>query len=141
MQTQEPPDLSVQPVAFNALMGHAGSPLVLDVRREAKFVESGRLVVGAVRCAPEDVGAFAAARAAANAVVYCVYGHNVSEDATNALRAAGWAARRIAGGIEGGQPGTDTEPDRTQWAASPVLTFAKRPDWGVARLTALPARG
>jgi hypothetical protein len=47
------------PAELAALLGHANAPLVLDVRREAKFTESPRMVCGAVRCTPEEVEAFA----------------------------------------------------------------------------------
>ena len=112
-------------------MGRADAPLLLDVRREEKFLESLRMLAGARRCAPEDVAAFAASHPAGEVVVYCVYGHNVSADATAALRAAGWDAFSLAGGIEGGEDGADTPEDIAQWRACPPLTVAKRPDWGV----------
>ncbi|MCZ8286391.1 MAG: chromate resistance protein, partial [Bacteroidia bacterium] len=64
-------------------------------------------------------------------VVYCVYGHNVSADAVTELRAAGWNARLLAGGIEGGEDGVDTPQDVARWRAHRPPTFAKRPEWGV----------
>ncbi len=63
--------------------------------------------------------------------MYCVYGHNVSADAVAQLRAAGWDAYALEGGIEGGQDGVDAPEHLAQWRAQPVLTIAKRPDWGV----------
>ena len=54
-----------------------------------------------VGCAPEEVAAFAAAQLPREVVVYCVYGHNVSADAVATLRATGWDAHALAGGIEG----------------------------------------
>jgi rhodanese-related sulfurtransferase len=122
---------SISPEAFNASLGRADTPLVLDVRRQARFDESPRLLAGAQRCAPEDVAALAASRPAGEVLVYCVYGHNVSEEAAAALQAAGWSAQPIAGGIEGGQDGEDDAQAVAQWRAQPPLTFAKRPDWGV----------
>ncbi len=74
-------------------MDRADAPLLLDVRREAKFRESPRLLAGARYCAPEDVAAFAASQPPREVVAYCVYGHNVSADAVGELRAAGWNAR------------------------------------------------
>lgn len=122
---------SISPKAFNARLGRADAPLVLDVRRQARFDESPRLLACAQRCAPEDVAAFAAARPAGEVLAYCVYGHNVSEEAATALQTAGWRARAIAGGIEGGQDGEDDGQTIAQWRAEPPLTFAKRADWGV----------
>ena len=126
-----PSDFSISPAQFNALLGRSTAPLVLDVRRDARFAESPRLLAGAVRCAPEDVAALIASSRPRSVAVYCVYGHNVSEDAVAELRAAGWNAVRIAGGIEGGEPGVDAAGVVAQWRTQAPLSFAKRPDWGV----------
>ena len=131
MDTQNPPVLSIAPQDFNGRLGRADTPLVLDVRRQARFDESPRLLACAQRCAPEDVAAFAASQAPREVLVYCVYGHNVSEEAVTQLRAAGWNARRLAGGIEGGQDGEDDANAIAQWRAAPPLSFAKRADLGV----------
>jgi rhodanese-related sulfurtransferase len=131
VDTLNPSILSVSPQAFNACFGRANTPLVLDVRRQPRFDESPRLLAGAQRCTPVDVAAVAASQAPRTVFVYCVYGHNVSEDAVTALRAAGWNAHRVSGGIEGGQDGVDEEQARAEWRAKPPLSFAKRPDWGV----------
>ena len=126
---------SVRPQELALRLGRADSPLLLDVRREAKFTESPYLIAGARRCAPGDVARFAAAQLALTPrreiVVYCVFGHNVSADAVATLRAAGLNASRLAGGIEGGEDGVDTPQDIADWRANRPLTIAKRPDWGV----------
>jgi rhodanese-related sulfurtransferase len=125
----------IEPAALNALLGRANAPLVLDVRREPKFVESKRIVCGSVRCTPENVEAFARSHGPQNVVVYCVYGHNVSEDATMQLKQAGWSAHALAGGIEGGKEGNDADADTVHniaaWRAQTLPTIQKRPDWGV----------
>ena len=121
----------ISPAALSARLGRAGAPLVLDVRRGPKFAQGGRIVAGAVRCAPEDVAALIASSPPREVAVYCVYGHNVSEDAASALRAAGWAASAVEGGIEGGEDGVDAAEAIAQWRAQPPLTIAKRPDLGV----------
>ena len=131
MDTQNPSIFSISPTDFNARIGRSDAPLVLDVRRQARFDESPRLLACAQRCAPEDVAALAAARPIGEVLVYCVYGHNVSEEAAAALQAAGWRAQPIAGGIEGGQEGADDTQAITHWRTNPPLTFAKRADWGV----------
>ena len=112
-------------------MGRADAPLLLDVRRKGKFLESPRLIAGAQRCAPEDVATFAASQPSREVVVYCVYGHNVSADAATELRAAGWNAYALAGGIEGGEDGVDAPQDIAQWRAHRPATALKRPEWGV----------
>jgi rhodanese-related sulfurtransferase len=122
---------SISPQDLAARMGRADAPLLLDVRREAKFRESPQLLAGARYCAPEDVAAFAASQPPREVVAYCVYGHNVSADAVATLRAAGWNAYALAGGIVGGEDGVDTPQDIAQWRAQRPPMMAKRPDWGV----------
>ena len=87
MDTQNPSIFSsISPGAFSARLGLAETPLVLDVRRQARFDESPRLLACAQRCAPEDLAALAASRPAGDVLVYCVYGHNVSEEAAALLQ-------------------------------------------------------
>lgn len=121
----------ISPQELAARMGRPDAPLLLDVRREGKFRESAYLLAGARRCKPEDVAAFAASQPAREVVVYCVYGHNVSADAVTELRAAGWNAYALAGGIEGGEDGVDTPQDIAQWRAQRPAAVTRRPDWGV----------
>ncbi len=122
---------TISPLELHNALGRADTPLILDVRREAKFASDARIIAGAVRCAPDNVEAFARQHAPRNVVVYCVYGHNVSADAAAQLRAAGWNARALAGGIEGGEDGVDTAEHIAQWRSQGVPTIHKRADWGV----------
>ena len=123
------PRITVEELA--ARMGRADAPLLLDVRRDGKFAESPLMLAGARRCAPEDVAALAATGPAREVVVYCVHGHNVSADAATLLRAAGWDARLLAGGFEGGEDGVDAAEDIVRWRLTPLPTMRKRADWGV----------
>ena len=62
-----------------ARFGTAGSPLIVDVRREPAFAAAERMIPGAVRCAPEVIGEWASKRAGDRpVVVYCVHGAEVS---------------------------------------------------------------
>lgn len=124
-----PPSLS--PTDLQARLGRPDAPLLLDVRRRPRFAESDWLLPGATYCAPEDVAAFAKSETPREVVVYCVYGHNVSQDAAAALRAAGWNASFLAGGIEGGEPGVDAPDALAAWRAAPAPRMRKRPDLGV----------
>lgn len=94
-------------------IGRPDAPLLLDVRRRERFLESSQLLPGARWCAPEDVAAFARSEPLREVVVYCVHGHNVSSDAARELRAAGWDARLLEGGIEDapGLPRIRKRPD------------------------------
>jgi rhodanese-related sulfurtransferase len=72
-------------------------PLVIDVRRNERFLEAPDLVRGALRRDPARVEEWRKALPAeAEIVVYCVYGHEVSQGVAKAL-----GARYLEGGIEG----------------------------------------
>ncbi|HEY0824505.1 MAG TPA: chromate resistance protein ChrB domain-containing protein [Ramlibacter sp.] len=122
---------SIAPSELAVLLGRADAPLLLDVRRREKFAVGDRLLPGAVYCAPEDVPAFARAGPPRETVVYCAYGHDVSEDAVRTLRGAGWDARQLEGGIAGGEDGVDRLRDIARWREAPLPTIRKRPDLGV----------
>jgi rhodanese-related sulfurtransferase len=109
---------SISPRQFLASLGSADAPLVLDVRREERFRESERLLPRAQRCPPDQVAQFVAGRQPGRAVVYCVHGLEIGEKAAADLRAAGWDARFVQGGIEG-------------LVDSGLPTLRKRPDLGV----------
>jgi rhodanese-related sulfurtransferase len=123
--------LKILPNQLNDLIGRAHRPLILDTRRELKFLESDRIICGAIRLLPEHVERFAQSQNPAQALVYCVYGHNVSEEAVATLNQLGWQASALAGGIEGGQTGVDSAADQAHWKSQGLFTIKKRPDWGV----------
>jgi rhodanese-related sulfurtransferase len=105
---------SISPAQFAARLGRADTPLVLDVRRFPKFLESLRRLPTARYCTPEDVATFATRHPPQEVLVACVHGHEVSQTAAATLRAAGWNAHYLQGGIE-----------------AALATIAKRPDLGV----------
>ena len=121
----------LSPTELSALIGRADAPLLLDVRRPEKFAASDWLLPGARYCAPDEVAAFARSEVPRSTVVYCAHGHNLSEDAVRTLRAAGWDARQLLGGIEGGETGVDAAQDVAAWRAAPAPRIRKRPDLGV----------
>ena len=122
---------SISPEQLASAIGRPGAPLLLDVRRPARFHESDTLLPGARHCAPEDVARFAAEHPPGDVVVYCVYGHEVGREAARVLREAGWNARFLAGGIEGGQDGVDAPQAIAGWRAQALPRMRKRPDLGV----------
>lgn len=109
---------SISPAQFVATLGSAAAPLVLDVRREERFRESGRILPGAVRCPPEEIGRFASNAIKRRVIVYCVHGQEIGQQAAAELRSAGWEALYLQGGIEG-------------LIAAGLPTLRKRPDLGV----------
>ncbi len=109
---------SISPEQFLAVLGRADAPLVLDVRRDERFLESERILPGAIRCAPQDVARFASSTGPGQAIVGCVHGQEVGQQVAADLRAAGWSAVYLQGGIEG-------------LIARGMPTLRKRPDLGV----------
>jgi Fe-Mn family superoxide dismutase len=74
---------------------------VLDVRRAGAFAQAPAMIPGARWCDPAAVAGWASALPTDRPVlVYCVYGHEVSQATVLRLRAAGVDARYLSGGIE-----------------------------------------
>jgi len=83
-------------------LGSARHPLVIDVRRQAAFAASQHLICGSLYRPPEKVAAWSAELPAGKPIVVtCVHGHEVGQTAAAELRAAGFGARYLAGGVEG----------------------------------------
>jgi rhodanese-related sulfurtransferase len=94
-------------------------PTIVDVRRRAAFEREPVRIPLSLRCEPEDVD-----RCAADldpwrrVVVYCVHGHEVSQNTARSLSARGLSAAILEGGLEGWKSGGGlVEPWRppTRW--------------------------
>lgn len=121
----------ISPAELAARMGSPDAPLLLDVRRHARFADSTHLLATAQWCAPDALASLTPHHPPRELVVYCVYGHEVSQQAAALLRQAGWQARFLAGGFEGGEPGVDVPHEIAEWRAVRPLVIPKRPDLGV----------
>jgi rhodanese-related sulfurtransferase len=131
MDTAMTTHFSISPSDLLPRLGTANAPALLDVRRDAAFEAASTMLAGAKRCAPQEIATWAAANAARRdqtVVVYCVYGHNVSADACDQLRALGFQALALAGGIQGGEDGVDSPQDITRWRATDLPIWRKRAD-------------
>ena len=94
---------SISAVELKRQVAGGQPPIVIDVRRQPAFLESRTMIGGALRRDPEQVGAWAKSLpAASSVVVYCVHGHQVSQNAAAALAKAGLNARYLEGGLEEG---------------------------------------
>jgi rhodanese-related sulfurtransferase len=83
-------------------LGSPRHPLIIDVRREAAFAASQHLICGSLYRAPEKVAAWSRELPRGRAIVVaCVHGHEVSQTAAAELRAAGFGAHHLSGGVEG----------------------------------------
>jgi rhodanese-related sulfurtransferase len=88
-------------------LASARPPLVIDVRRNERFLEAKDMIRGALRRDPAQVeqwkGSLPADR---DIVVYCVFGHEVSQGVAAVI-----GARYLEGGIEGWRAaGGELEP-------------------------------
>ena len=93
---------SVSPRDLFDGLGTGSPPLLFDVRREAAFAADNRMLASAERGAPDRVAEWSRKIPAVRpVVVYCVYGHEVSQEVAAALRQSGIDARYLAGGITG----------------------------------------
>jgi rhodanese-related sulfurtransferase len=93
---------SISPRDLFDQLGSTLPPLVFDVRRTAPFDADSRMLVSAQRGTPDKVAEWGQHIPAGQpVVVYCVYGHEVSQGVAAALREAGCDARYLEGGING----------------------------------------
>ncbi|MDP1674179.1 MAG: thiosulfate sulfurtransferase GlpE [Burkholderiales bacterium] len=91
----------ITPQKLIELRPQSPAVLVIDVRREAVFQNAADRIAGALRRDPATVTDWAGALPAAkHIVVYCVHGHEVSQNAARALCERGFPAQFLEGGIE-----------------------------------------
>jgi rhodanese-related sulfurtransferase len=100
MDGSKPP--SISPQDLYGAIGTAGAPILIDVRRNAVFAADNRMIVGAIRRSPDEIQDWRPELPSGRAVVvYCVHGHEVSQETASALRGAGVEARYLEHGIAG----------------------------------------
>jgi rhodanese-related sulfurtransferase len=94
--------ISISPQELYAAIGTASAPTVVDVRSNAAFDADDRMLVAARRLFPSDIGRWGRdLPTGRSVVVYCVHGHEISQQAAAALRGAGIDARYLEKGITG----------------------------------------
>jgi rhodanese-related sulfurtransferase len=109
-------DASISPAALRQSLHSSQPPLVIDVRREERFLESAYLLRGALRRRPDRIDDWKTTLpAAASVIVYCVHGKEVSQNAAKTLN-----ARYLEGGIEawresGGELDAKPRGAATRW--------------------------
>jgi len=92
---------SISPQQLLALRQQQPDTLIIDVRREPVFRSAPDRMAGASRRDPATVAEWGGALPTApRIVVYCVHGHEVSQNAAKVLCARGLAAQYLEGGIE-----------------------------------------
>jgi rhodanese-related sulfurtransferase len=109
-------DASISPAALRQSLRSAQPPIVIDVRRRERFFEAKDLISGALRRDLQKLDEWKGALPeAAEVVVYCVHGHEVSQNAAKAL-----GARYLEGGLEawreaGGELDAKPRAAATRW--------------------------
>jgi rhodanese-related sulfurtransferase len=94
---------SINTAELRSALAGGQPPLLIDVRRTPAFRAAPDMMAGALRRDPAAVKEWASALPrAASVVTYCVHGHEVSQNAAQALRDLGMAARYLEGGLEEG---------------------------------------
>lgn len=96
-------DAGISPQKLIQARNSSAAPLLIDVRRETAFRSAPDMAAGALRRDPATVETWAdELPAAASIVVYCVHGHEVSQNVAKALRNRGLNAQFVEDGIEEG---------------------------------------
>jgi rhodanese-related sulfurtransferase len=94
--------LSISPHDLFASLGTATAPSVVDVRRADDFANARTLIPSAIHRAPEAVQQWRTELPRVRpVVVFCVHGREASQETAAALRAAGFDAGYLEGGIVG----------------------------------------
>jgi rhodanese-related sulfurtransferase len=97
---------SIAAAELKSALAGAQAPLLVDVRRPPAYRAAPDMAAGALRRDPAQVGAWGKELPRAGSiVVYCVHGHEVSQNAATALREMGLNARFLEGGLEEGWKG------------------------------------
>jgi rhodanese-related sulfurtransferase len=119
---------SISPSELRNDMAGRTPPIVIDVRRKPAFTAAREMLGGALRRDPEQVAAWSRSLpAASRVVVYCVHGHEVSQQTAAALAAGGIDARYLEGGLEEGWKAIEGALDRKPADASTRWVTRERP--------------
>jgi rhodanese-related sulfurtransferase len=95
-------DAFVSPSDLQTAVASGQAGLIIDVRREATFRAAPAMIAGALRRDPESVARWAPELPGASSVtVYCVHGHEVSQNVAAELRRLGLRARYLEHGFAG----------------------------------------
>jgi hypothetical protein len=108
-------DASIKPAELRQALRSSTPPIVIDVRRNARFLESPYWLKGALRRDPERLHEWRQTLPDGPKVLYCVHGHEVSQNAAKAL-----GARYLEGGVEhwreeGGELAGKPKDAATRW--------------------------
>lgn len=101
MDTTKPFEFSTSPSELAARLLSDTAPLVIDVRKNPAYLGSEYTLPSAIRRDPLKITEWVAEIPISNSIlVYCVYGHEISQKAMATLRQHGINATYLLGGIE-----------------------------------------
>ena len=130
----------ISPQQLIKIRSSANAPLLIDVRREAAFKSAPDMAAGALRRDPATVEQWAGELPAASAIaVYCVHGHEVSQNVAKALRSRGFKADFVEDGIEEGLRAAGSAMMAKPVDAGTRWITRERPKSKPARLPAMPS--
>ena len=118
-------DASITAGALKAALSQPHPPLVIDVRRAKAFTDADDMLAGALRRDPEKATDWAGDLPSADVIVYCVHGHEVSQNAAAALRARGLSARYLEHGLQGWREAGGALQEKPAGAATRWVTRAR----------------
>jgi thiosulfate sulfurtransferase len=85
-------------------IGSKTPPIIFDVRKTPAFLDSGRMIEVASKQDHLKIGEqIANLQPACEVIVYCVHGHELSQNAANLLQKGGVNAFYLAGGFDAWQ--------------------------------------
>lgn len=115
---------SITSIELNKLVNSTNPPLIIDVRRKPAFLSSSEMMIGALRRDPETINEWSKnLPLEQKIIVYCVKGHEVSQNASKFLRDTGRKSRFVVGGLEEG------------WKAEKLPTLTKPKNSGTSWVT------
>ncbi len=91
--------VAIAPNELYRLLGGPHCPLIVDVRKAPAFDDDPSMLPGALRVAPDAIAGWPAPTHARAVVVYCVHGHEVSQQAAAVLASRGFHSLYLEGGI------------------------------------------
>jgi rhodanese-related sulfurtransferase len=93
---------SISPTKLNNALRSCDAPVVFDVRKRPAFEQDPDTIPGAIWQIHDGVGIWAKPLPRDHpVVVYCVHGHEVSQNASQALCDIGFRAVFLEGGFDG----------------------------------------
>ena len=101
MDTTKSPEFSISASGLAALLLNDAAPLIIDVRKNSAYLASEYNLPNAIRRDPLEIATWATELPkACSVLVYCVHGHEVSQNAMATLRQRDIEAIYLQGRIE-----------------------------------------